>query len=65
MLFARDESRDAAIGISGVAAARPVSPSLEAMRGWLATLEQGLARDERAAPFTSCTTQCRVGGAVA
>ncbi len=47
ILFAREEPT-AEIGIAGVVAARPVCPSLEAMRGWLATLEQGLARDERA-----------------
>jgi len=46
ILFAREEPT-AEIGIAGVVAARPVCPSLEAMRGWLATLEQGLARDER------------------
>jgi O-antigen biosynthesis protein WbqV len=34
-----------------VVAARPVSPSLDVMRGWLATLEQGLAREERAAIY--------------
>jgi O-antigen biosynthesis protein WbqV len=28
-------------------AARPASPSLEAMRGWLAALDQGLAREDR------------------
>jgi FlaA1/EpsC-like NDP-sugar epimerase len=48
ILFAREEPT-AEIGIAGIVAARPVCPSLEAMRGWLATLEQGLARDERAA----------------
>jgi FlaA1/EpsC-like NDP-sugar epimerase len=47
ILFAREEPT-AEIGIAGIVAARPVCPSLEAMRGWLATLEQGLARDERA-----------------
>jgi len=47
ILFAREEPT-AEIGIAGVVAARPVCPSVEAMRGWLATLEQGLARDERA-----------------
>jgi O-antigen biosynthesis protein WbqV len=46
ILFAREEA-NSDIGISGVVAARPVSPSLEVMRGWLATLEQGLAREER------------------
>ncbi len=47
ILFAREEPT-AEIGIAGIVAARPVCPSLEAMRGWLAALEQGLARDERA-----------------
>jgi O-antigen biosynthesis protein WbqV len=47
ILFAREEPT-AEIGIAGIVAARPVCPSLEAMRGWLATLDQGLARDERA-----------------
>jgi O-antigen biosynthesis protein WbqV len=48
ILFAHDEPM-ADTGIAGIVAARPVHPSLEAMRGWLAALEQGLARDERAA----------------
>jgi O-antigen biosynthesis protein WbqV len=48
ILFARDEPT-AEIGISGIVAARPVHPSLDAMRGWLAALEQGLERNERAA----------------
>jgi FlaA1/EpsC-like NDP-sugar epimerase len=47
ILFAREEPT-AEIGIAGIVAARPVCPSLEAMRGWLAALDQGLARDERA-----------------
>jgi O-antigen biosynthesis protein WbqV len=50
ILFAREEA-NSAIGISGIVAARPVSPSLETMRAWLATLEQGLAREERAAIY--------------
>ena len=28
-------------------AAKPSNPSIEALRGWLATLEQGLARNDR------------------
>jgi O-antigen biosynthesis protein WbqV len=32
-------------------AAQPVSPPLEAMRGWLAALDQGLARGERSAIY--------------
>jgi hypothetical protein len=38
---AREANSD--VGISGVVAARPMSPSLDAMQAWLATLEQGLA----------------------
>jgi len=48
ILFASDEPI-AETGIPGIVGARPVHPSLESMRGWLAALEQGLARDERAA----------------
>ncbi len=47
ILFAREEPM-VEIGIAGVVAARPVQPSIEAMRGWLAMLDQGLAREERA-----------------
>jgi O-antigen biosynthesis protein WbqV len=50
ILFAREEE-NSATGISGVVAARPVSPPIDTMRAWLATLEQGLARDERAAIY--------------
>ncbi|MBV1698562.1 MAG: SDR family NAD(P)-dependent oxidoreductase [Hyphomicrobiales bacterium] len=50
VLFARSEPT-ADIGVEGVVAARPAQPSLEVMRGWLALLEQGLARDEREAIF--------------
>lgn len=50
ILFAREEA-NAEIGVSGIVAARPVSPGLEVMRAWLATLEQGLAREERAAIY--------------
>jgi FlaA1/EpsC-like NDP-sugar epimerase len=50
ILFAREEPT-APIGIEGIVAAKPVSPSLEAMRGWLATLEQGLAREDRSVIF--------------
>jgi O-antigen biosynthesis protein WbqV len=45
-LFAREEPTSP-IGINGIVTARPVSPSLDAMRGWLAALEQGLAREDR------------------
>jgi O-antigen biosynthesis protein WbqV len=46
ILFARNEPI-AKIGIDGIVAAKPSNPSVEAMRGWLATLEQGLSRDDR------------------
>ena len=50
ILFAREEEM-ADIGIPGIVAAKPVRPSLEAIRAWMATLEQGLARNERAAIY--------------
>src|SRR5205807_9368208 len=50
ILFAREEPT-APIGIEGIVAAKPASPSLDAMRGWLATLEQGLAREDRSVIF--------------
>jgi O-antigen biosynthesis protein WbqV len=46
ILFAREEET-VEIGIPGIVAAKPVQPSLEAIRAWVATLEQGLARNER------------------
>ena len=46
ILFAREEPVSE-IGISGVVAARPISPSLDTMRAWLGELEQGLKREER------------------
>ena len=51
ILFTREEEADTGIGISGIVAARPISPPLDKMCAWLATLEQGLARDERAAIY--------------
>src|ERR1700731_3158035 len=50
ILFAREEP-SVPIGIEGIVAAKPMSPSLEAMRGWLAELEQGLARGARPGVF--------------
>jgi O-antigen biosynthesis protein WbqV len=47
ILFAREEEMTD-IGIPGIVAAKPVQPSLEAIRAWVATLEQGLSRNERA-----------------
>ena len=42
ILFAREEETSE-IGIPGIVAAKPVQPSLEAIRAWLGQLEQGLA----------------------
>jgi FlaA1/EpsC-like NDP-sugar epimerase len=46
ILFAREEA-SAEVGIPGIVAAKPVQPSLETVRAWMALLEQGLARGER------------------
>jgi O-antigen biosynthesis protein WbqV len=46
ILFAREEPT-VDIGITGIVAARPICPSLAAMRGWVTTLEQSLTRGER------------------
>jgi FlaA1/EpsC-like NDP-sugar epimerase len=46
ILFAHNEPI-VEIGIAGIVAARPSNPSVEAMRRWLATLDQGLARNDR------------------
>ncbi|MGA8865167.1 MAG: hypothetical protein WB444_15300, partial [Gallionella sp.] len=46
ILFAREEPM-VEIGVAGVVAARPMQPPVDAMRGWLAMLEQALAREER------------------
>jgi len=46
ILFAREEPVSE-IGISGVVAARPMSPPLETMRAWLGDLAQALDREER------------------
>ena len=50
ILFARGEETSD-IGIPGIVAAKPVRPPLEAIRAWVATLEQGVARGERAAIY--------------
>ena len=50
ILFARGEETSE-IGIPGIVAAKPVSPPLDAIRAWVATLEQGVARGERAAIY--------------
>ena len=50
ILFAADEPT-ADIGIAGIVAARPVSPALDTLRAWLATLEQALRRNDRDAIY--------------
>jgi FlaA1/EpsC-like NDP-sugar epimerase len=50
VLFARGEPT-VEIGFDGVVAARLAQPPIEAMRGWLAMLDQGLAREEREAIY--------------
>jgi O-antigen biosynthesis protein WbqV len=50
ILFARQEET-AEIGIPGIVAAKPVQPSLETVRAWMATLEQAVDRNERAAVY--------------
>lgn len=59
ILFAREEPR-AEIGISGMVAAKPALVSLAIMRKWIATLEQGLASEDRAAIY--CTLREAVPG---
>jgi FlaA1/EpsC-like NDP-sugar epimerase len=50
ILFAREEPT-VPIQIPGIVASRPVTPTLGAMREWLAGLEQALARNERDAIY--------------
>lgn len=50
ILFSREEP-SAGTGIEGIVAARPPRPSLVAMRNWIAALEEGVAREERAAIY--------------
>jgi len=50
ILFARGEPT-VDIGFDGVVAARPAQPSIDAMRAWLAMLDQGLVREERDAIY--------------
>ncbi|MEI7805981.1 MAG: nucleoside-diphosphate sugar epimerase/dehydratase [Hyphomicrobiales bacterium] len=47
ILFAREEPSNE-IGIAGIVAAKPVQPPLDTMRGWLKTIEHGLASNDRA-----------------
>jgi len=51
ILFASHEETSE-IGIPGIVAAKPARPTLESIRTWVATLEKGLAGNERAAIYT-------------
>jgi O-antigen biosynthesis protein WbqV len=48
ILFATEEPT-VEIGIAGIMAAKPNEPPMQTLRKWLATLEQAIARDDRAA----------------
>jgi FlaA1/EpsC-like NDP-sugar epimerase len=50
ILFARDEG-SSDIGIEGVVAAKPVSPSIDVVRGWIERLKSDLDGGERAAIY--------------
>jgi O-antigen biosynthesis protein WbqV len=50
ILFAREEYTSE-IGVAGIMAARPVQPSIEAMRTWLAALEREIGCNEREAIY--------------
>jgi O-antigen biosynthesis protein WbqV len=50
ILFASEEP-SAEVGIPGIVAAQAPAPSLDTMRTWIATLEQGLATNERRAIY--------------
>jgi O-antigen biosynthesis protein WbqV len=47
ILFATEEPT-IEIGVAGIMAARPNEPPMQALRKWLAALEQAIARDDRA-----------------
>jgi FlaA1/EpsC-like NDP-sugar epimerase len=47
ILFATEEPT-IEIGLSGVMAAKPNEPAMQALRSWIAALEQAIARDDRA-----------------
>ena len=60
ILFDREEENSRHRCQRCIVAARPVSPSIEAMRAWLATLEQGLAR-RRTRRHLRCPARCGAG----
>jgi FlaA1/EpsC-like NDP-sugar epimerase len=50
ILFAREEPTTQ-IGIEGIVAAKPVYPSLDLMRAWIAALDQGVRQGQRSAIY--------------
>jgi FlaA1/EpsC-like NDP-sugar epimerase len=54
IMFGREEPT-VEIGIEGIVATKPGQPSLDAMQGWLATLQQGLAREDRSTIYRVLT----------
>jgi FlaA1/EpsC-like NDP-sugar epimerase len=50
ILFSQQEETSE-IGIPGIVAAKPVRPTLEEIRGWVARLEQALVRNERTVTY--------------
>jgi FlaA1/EpsC-like NDP-sugar epimerase len=50
ILFAREEPT-VEIGIEGIVAAKPVYPTLEPMRAWIAALDQGVRQGQRSAIY--------------
>ena len=50
ILFAGEEPT-ASVGIEGIVAAKPTAPTLDAMRNWIATLNKGLACEDRVVIF--------------
>jgi O-antigen biosynthesis protein WbqV len=55
ILFAREEPA-AEIGIEGIVAAKPLRPSLAAMRAWLERLEQALNKQDRVEVFRALSS---------
>ena len=47
ILFATEEPT-VEIGVAGIMAAKPNEPPMQALRKWIAALEQAIARDDRA-----------------
>jgi len=62
ILFARTEP-PSPIGIEGIVAVRPIYPSLDVTRSWLAAQEQGLLRGDRSVVLASCATRSRISAA--